>query len=791
MKTLLSLISVVLAAMAMGQRDTLPPTGDVTEIPTARIGKSLVPKKQSQVTTFSTLDERSPLPSWVQIPNEEKESQAGTNNTFRGQGIGQEDQSFGTDALGFAIRWKGYVRGAGDLCPSDTDVAAFKDWVVQVSNVTWTISDKGGKELFKQTFATTFSDATWFYFDPKVIFDPYSQRWVMLILRKKAATKLTQICFLASDDNDPNGTWYIHSFDGTTGGTGVDQSWSDYYELGYSQTGVYVSGNQIRWGNGVFYGGLIGAVPKTQLYTNQAATFYYRQYLTGVVPFADSPFYQMRCVEMQSQNQTFDMIVVSTVANGDNKIYLKKIVDPFGAFTVTNETVGVSAFSRPPEVRQPGDLLVPAGYVDCGTMNAMYVQDTALGRHLWLTFMVSHTWSGDNAPRVAIRTIDLNLDDNSKRIDEDQGRSGSHYIYPFVVSNYRGHATICFSRCGPNGTENPEARVYGYMPAYNASDQIRAANAAFTADDRWGDYHGGSLDWGDYTYNGGAAGKQKGWLAAQYADAATKWGHGVAGTLYNDAVGALNVQNFNFSGFWTVGNAPTPTLTWTVSHGGGDVGIFYGVDGLPNWLTAVSGTRGEVWPGYPRTVTLQVNNNVNSLPFGRHSATIRFFNLYTQASITRTVNISLGKYLCPNFSQVMQGEELNGNLTKVCDSDNQYFDFLSAETQVTEVRFRAGGGADHPQYLYTYFEAQSARSGLSQQLHLFNYNTGQWDLKDGRSAPIADLPIQITESINADNYIDSTGTMSVKVKTLPINDEDPSQDGWVLRVDRAEFYEFP
>ena len=221
------------------------------------------------------------------------------------------------------------------------------------------------------------------------------------------------------------------------------------------------------------------------------------------------------------------------------------------------------------------------------------------------------------------------------------------------------------------------------------------------------------------------------------------------------------------------------------------LGSFFEVIAYPNWLTPTTGTTGEVYDATSRTVTFQVNNNADALPFGRHVATITFRNCYTGATINRNITLSLGQYNCPGSYVLLSGVDFAGGIGDVCTSNNVYHRFLSDESNLeTDLWYTFPGLVDGGQYIYWYLETASNRLGLTQVVYLWNSDNGSWVQVDGRVAPISDTFIG-NGAYAGNPYITSAGNAYMRVRTLPTNDEDPALDGWVLNVDYAQVYEYP
>lgn len=77
-------------------------------------------------------------------------------------------------------------------------------------------------------------------------------------------------------------------------------------------------------------------------------------------------------------------------------------------------------------------------------------------------------------------------------------------------------------------------------------------------------------------------------------------------------------------------------------------------------------------------------------------------------------------------------------------------------------------------------EASADRGGLSQSIALFNYNTNTFQVLDGSVATGSDSNRSVTAN---SNFVDARGLVQARISWAPINDEDPSQDGWLHNVD--------
>lgn len=150
--------------------------------------------------------------------------------------------------------------------------------------------------------------------------------------------------------------------------------------------------------------------------------------------------------------------------------------------------------------------------------------------------------------------------------------------------------------------------------------------------------------------------------------------------------------------------------------------------------------------------------------------------------------MSGGIAVLPSNYYVTLGEDPDGNLSDLLESDGRYvtlFDdpnSLGAEI-VFEGSARVGTACD----LAFYFESRVDRGGLAYRVSLYNWAASGWTLLYGGAAPGNDTTIDVSTGVTTGSYLRNDGAVRAKVAWSPINDESPSQDGWMHRVDLARW----
>lgn len=133
---------------------------------------------------------------------------------------------------------------------------------------------------------------------------------------------------------------------------------------------------------------------------------------------------------------------------------------------------------------------------------------------------------------------------------------------------------------------------------------------------------------------------------------------------------------------------------------------------------------------------------------------------------------------------VISGFEFAGDLTSLYASDDDCLGIFPDEISlVAEVQFDSLTTILSPSELTFNIEASVGREGLSQEVLLFDYDTSTWVSIDGRVAPIEDTLVSVTFFGEATALVGPSGELTALIRWLPINDEDPAQDGWNHCID--------
>lgn len=161
--------------------------------------------------------------------------------------------------------------------PNDNTLAVSNNGTVMaaINSSVWSYDANSDSLLFPfgslslTTFAQAGGGINVNYFDPKLIYDPMADRFILVFLKNNdPATNLIFICF--SSSNNPNDPWYAYTLPGNPLS---NNRWTDYPALAISETELFITGNLIipgmPWQLG-FDGSIIWQVNLAQGYANAA-----------------------------------------------------------------------------------------------------------------------------------------------------------------------------------------------------------------------------------------------------------------------------------------------------------------------------------------------------------------------------------------------------------------------------------------------------------------------------------------------------------------------------------------
>ena len=411
--------------------------------------------------------------------------------------------------------------------PPDSSGAAGFDRLVAVVNKMIEARNKSGGLIFRDSLVDFFAPLTplTLTFDPKVIYDHYEDRFVVVALERvdgagnPDAGNLSRILLAVSKTSSPGtataADWHYTAIDSKTSIGGLDH-WADYPGFEADEEAVYITANMFEFGGTssevrlwIVNKGVVGG-----FYAGGAAA------ITVHDPYAGGGF---AVTTMPAQvygpggvGPSIGTFLVSysglTLDGGFEAVQVVRVDDPLGVPSFTQEFVsvgdiedvgGIFGFPDIPDAPQLGTpTLIEVN--DRSALDAVWRDDW-----LWFTTTINPN-SGPDAGETTAHWFKLDTVAVPGAITlADQGDIGGEDIspnaftfYPAVAVNGFGEAKFGFSASGVDFFAGAYAtgRLAGDpQGAVRAADIVNSGQDFYVRNDgdqanRWGDYSGISVD---------------------------------------------------------------------------------------------------------------------------------------------------------------------------------------------------------------------------------------------------------------------------------------------------------
>lgn len=164
----------------------------------------------------------------------------------------------------------------GTAIPPDTQGAAGPNHLMVTLNSQIRIQDRSGgviSTVAHENFWASlgpFTSTTGILpiFDPKVLYDPYDQRWIFVALT--GGFDPTSAALIGvSQTNDPTGDWHLYRIDADA----QDQTWIDYPKLGFSKDWIVLGAQIFKISDASFQEARLYAFDKADLYGGGSGAF--------------------------------------------------------------------------------------------------------------------------------------------------------------------------------------------------------------------------------------------------------------------------------------------------------------------------------------------------------------------------------------------------------------------------------------------------------------------------------------------------------------------------------------
>jgi hypothetical protein len=391
------------------------------------------------------------------------------------------------------------------LIPPDVMGAVGPSHVMTMLNSETRIQDKSGSviaTLSTQSFWTGATGLSGSVFDPKLMYDALSGRWIAAIdADSRSAT--SSVFFAISGSDDPTGSWTFYSIDSDPS----NLVWSDFPGFGCNGTWIVITNNMFTVSASAFVGVKMWVIDKSTVLSGSTATV--TTFNTGFDLAGGIDGFTLQPVQALDTSSALYLIDNSGVYRTSDTTFLLRISMITGTGSSPSWSVlpgsvftGSGLFAVPNnfnwnqvDAQQSGDT-VKIETNDIRALNAVYRN----GR-IWCSHSAGLPAKIAPTPnRTAVFWYQINPAATPAPIVHSgviDGGAGVHYFFPSVTANSRNDMCIGFTRS--DATRFPEGVVTGRL-AGDASGTVRPIEVVKTGESSYSKFFGGSRNrWGDYT----------------------------------------------------------------------------------------------------------------------------------------------------------------------------------------------------------------------------------------------------------------------------------------------------
>lgn len=396
--------------------------------------------------------------------------------------------------------------GLGDnntSIPPDTMGACGPSHLMVMVNTQVRIMTKTGTPISTVSISTFWTGATGLTgspFDPKLLFDPGSGRWIASCgANSDSAT--SKVFFAISATDDPTGVWTFYSFTAHPTGT----NWADYPGFGFNQTWIAITNNMFAVAGGAFAGAKMWVIDKSTALAGGPLTL--TIFSEGFDTSGGSNGFTLKPCQTFGTSSKLYIVDWGGLSSGGTQLLRMSEISG----TAASPSWAVTAGSPFPSA----GLFFVANNFDPSQISASQsgtasLVDTGDPRVLNSVYRNGKIWCTQSAglpvgavDRTAMLWYQLDpalMASAGAPIVQSgvlDGGAGVHLFFPSIAVNAQNDACIGFSR------SDSTRFVEGVFTARSAADAagtmapitlVKAGMASYVKD-----FGGGSIRWGDYS----------------------------------------------------------------------------------------------------------------------------------------------------------------------------------------------------------------------------------------------------------------------------------------------------
>jgi len=367
-------------------------------------------------------------------------------------------------------------RGGGN--PSDSTGAAGTNHILQMVNQAGAIYTKDGRPVKDFALFSFFRTAGDRITDPRVIYDPSSERWFTVL---QDITLKSQLVAVSKTDN-PTGEWNVYKFPFT--------NCPDQARIGVSKDKFVISVNGFSAGcSSPYKGAQYTVVNKTQMIDGKENPDFNQS-------TSDMDLFALQPAINNPSNSTSSIFMLSIETFGTHEMNLVVLDGPISHLTLKEKVYQIQPTTVPPKAEQK------ASTIQLKTGDGRAQASAWSHGKLWFTFVDGCQPDGDTSIRSCVRIlqIDTNTIDNPGEIipaqDFDVAIPQSYLLYPALATDSQGNMGILMGLS--SSQKHPSLLITGQTmndPINTVDDpQYLVEGTAVSNAERYGDYQTVSPD---------------------------------------------------------------------------------------------------------------------------------------------------------------------------------------------------------------------------------------------------------------------------------------------------------
>ncbi len=398
--------------------------------------------------------------------------------------------------------------------PPDPHAAAGPNHVVNVVNTMITVHLKDGTFVWRDSLAGFFSILTplTFTFDPKVLYDQYTGRWVVITMEQDTSPNSSRMFVAVSETDDPTGDWIFSEFNTVVNISGTDY-WADYPGFAVDEEAVYITTNLFSFSGGTFGGSRVWILDKG-LDTDPPGFYDGGTLIVNEFdPYVSTVCGLSTCATTTQPSHMFGtaplgvgvfLVSFSGFNDGTNEfIQVVRLDDPLGTPVFTQSTVPMgnidglaAALPDMPQAGGGAPSLIESN--DRRALDAVWRNDA-----LWMTTTIDPV-SGDDSGEATAMWVKIDTSDLASleldyfgTIGGEDIVTGTYTTFASIAVNANEDVVVGFSASAPT------IFAGAYFVDRQASDDPGIMGSAITVKagvDKYTRTFGGPRNrWGDYS----------------------------------------------------------------------------------------------------------------------------------------------------------------------------------------------------------------------------------------------------------------------------------------------------